>query len=158
MPVKPRFDIGIIVALPEELEYVIEVAPLIKSFVRDGSHFHVLDFGCFTAVVSLVGEMGPLAASHATHRLLENTDVQLLVMIGTAGALDDDLSIGDVAVATEINEYQANSRAETAKEGYEFVYSGNHWPLAYRIRQALANFEFSARGPYEGWRARAARL
>ena len=30
------------------------------------------------------------------------------MLLGTAGALDDDLAIGDVAVATEINEYLAN--------------------------------------------------
>lgn len=119
MPAKPRYDIGIIIALPEELDYVIEVAPLVELFVRDANHYHALDFGRFTAIVSLVGEMGPLAASHATHRLMEYADVRLLVMIGTAGALDEDLSIGDVAVATEINEYQANSRAETAEDRYE---------------------------------------
>jgi nucleoside phosphorylase len=129
MPAKHRYDIGIVVALPEELEYVVEVAPLVESFAHGGTYFHVLNFGRFTAIVSLVGEMGPLPALHATQRLLEYADVRLLVMLGTAGALDDDLLIGDVAVATEINEHQANSRADTAEDGYKFSYSGRHWPL-----------------------------
>jgi nucleoside phosphorylase len=158
MPTKPRYDLAIIVALPEELEYIVEVAPLVESLGHDGTHFHVLNFGRFSAIVSLVGQMGPLPALHATQRLLEYADIGLLVMVGTAGALDDDLSVGDVAVATEINEYQANSRAEAAEHGYKFSYSGRHWPLEYRIRQALTNFEFSARGPYEAWRDGAARL
>ncbi|WP_249142382.1 5'-methylthioadenosine/S-adenosylhomocysteine nucleosidase [Bradyrhizobium sp. AUGA SZCCT0160] len=155
---KPRYDIGVIVALQEELEYVIEVAPLVESLACGGTHFHVLDFGPFKAIASLVGQMGPLPAMHATQRLLEYADIGLLVMLGTAGALDDDLFVGDVAVATEINEYQANSRAETAEGGYEFRYSGRHWPLEYRIREALNNFEFSARTSYQAWRDRAARM
>jgi hypothetical protein len=37
MPAKPRYDLGIIVALPEELEYILEVAPLVESVGRDGT-------------------------------------------------------------------------------------------------------------------------
>ncbi|MGJ5208128.1 hypothetical protein [Bradyrhizobium sp. HKCCYLR20261] len=151
MPTKPRFDIGIVVPLPEELQYVVEVAPIVSSISRNGAHFHVLDFGPYTAIACLIGEMGLLAAQHATQRLLDYADLRLLVLLGTAGGLDEDLAVGDVALGTEINEYLANSRAETAGGGYELRYSGRHWPLEYRIRQALGNFEFGARTAYERW-------
>jgi adenosylhomocysteine nucleosidase len=125
---KPRYDIGIIIALQQELEYVIEVAPLVESVVGGGTHFHVLDLGSHKAIVSLVGGLGALPAMHATQRLLEYADIGPLVMLGTAGALDEDLSVGDAAVATEIAEYQANSRAEAAEGGYKL--SAPRSPLA----------------------------
>ena len=42
----------------------------------------------------------------------------LVVLLGLAGALDKDVAVGDVAVAAEVNEFQANSKAESADEGY----------------------------------------
>jgi nucleoside phosphorylase len=155
MPTKPRFDIGIVVPLAEELDYVLEVAPIIRSVRADGTFFHVLDFGPVTAIAHLVGGMGILAAQHATQKLLDHADVGLLVMLGTAGALDDDLSIGDVAIATEVNEYLANSKAESADGGYELRHSGQHWPLDFGIKQTLANFEFAGRSAYRGWQVEA---
>lgn len=157
MPTKPRFDIGIIVPLAEELEYVLELAPIIRSVRADGIFFHVLDFGPVTAVAYLLGGMGLLTAQHGTQKLLDHADVGLLVMLGTAGALDEDLSIGDVAIATEVNEYLANSKAESAGGGYELRYSGQHWPLDFRIKQTLTNFEFAGRSAYQGWQSDASR-
>jgi nucleoside phosphorylase len=157
MDTKPRFDLGIVVPLGEEFQYVIEVTPLLRSIPHGGSHFHVLDFGRFSAVACLVGDMGLLAAQHATQKLLDFAEITLLAMLGTAGALDEDLAIGDVAIATEINEFQANSRAETADDHYEFRYSGRHWPMEYRIRQSVGNFEFAGRQAFETWQATAAR-
>ena len=104
-----------------------------------------------------MGGMGLLAAQHATQKLLDFAEITLLAMLGTAGALDEDLAIGDVAIATEINEFQANSRAETADDHYEFRYSGRHWPMEYRIRQSVGNFEFAGRQAFETWQATAAR-
>lgn len=135
---------------------MLEVAPIIRSVGADGTFFHVLDFGPVKAIAYLLGGMGLLAAQHGTQKLLDYADVGLLVMLGTAGALDDDLSIGDVAVATEVNEFQANSMAESVEGGYEPRYSGNHWPLDFAMKQALANFEFASRPTYQGWQADAA--
>ncbi|MGC2780137.1 MAG: 5'-methylthioadenosine/S-adenosylhomocysteine nucleosidase [Bradyrhizobium sp.] len=156
MPAKPRFDIGIVVPLAEEFGYVTEVAPIVRSVGAHGTFFHVLDLGPVKVIAYLVGGMGLLAAQHGTHKLLEYADVDLLVMLGTAGALDDDLSIGDVAVATEVNEFLANSKAESVEGGYEIRHSGNHWPLDYGMKQALANFEFASRPAYQRWQSGAA--
>lgn len=151
MPAKPRFDLGIVVPLAEELGYVLEVAPIVRTIRADGAFFYVLDFGPVTAIAHLLGGMGLLAAQHGTQKLLDHADVGLLVMLGTAGALDDDLAIGDVAIATEVNEYLANSKAETADDGYQLRHSGQHWPLDFGLKQTVANFEFASRKTYRGW-------
>jgi hypothetical protein len=66
---------------------VVEIAPQIESFLNEGSHFYRLDFGPVSAVSCLMDQMGPLAALLAS-----------LVLLGTAGALDDEVSIGDVVI------------------------------------------------------------
>lgn len=148
-----HFDIGIVVPLREEFRYLLEVAPLLESISHEGTYFYRLDFGAITAVCCVVDQMGPLPALQAAIRLLGFADIELLVVLGVAGALDDDVALGDVIVAREINEFQANSKAESVDGGYEVRYSGRHWSLDFRIREALSNFEFSGRDGFNGWRA-----
>jgi nucleoside phosphorylase len=148
-----HFDIGIVVPLREEFRYLLEVSPQLESFSHEGTYFYRLDFGATSAICCVVDQMGPLPALQAAIRLLGFAEVKLLVVLGVAGALDDDVALGDVVVAREINEFQANSKAESVEAGYEVRYSGRHWTLDFQIREALSNFEFSAQDCFGGWRA-----
>jgi nucleoside phosphorylase len=146
-----HFDIGIVVPLREEFRYVTEVAPQLEAMSHDGTYFYRLDFGTTSAICCVVDQMGPLPALQAAIRLLGFTDVNLLVVLGVAGALDGDVALGDVVVGREINEFQANSKAESVDGGYEVRYSGRHWTLDFGVREALSNFEFSAKTCFDGW-------
>jgi nucleoside phosphorylase len=148
-----QFDIGIVVPLGEEFRYVIEVAPLVESLPHEGTYFYRLDFGSTSAICCVVNQMGPLPALHAAIRLLGFAEVNLLVVLGVAGALDSDVAVGDVVVGHEINEFQANSKAESVEGGYEVRYSGRHWTLDFVLREALSNFEFSAKTHFADWQA-----
>lgn len=150
-----QFDLGIVVPLKEEFRYVTEAAPVLESIPYEGTYFYRLDFGSFSAICCLVDQMGPIPALQATTRLLEFADVKLVVLLGLAGALDKDVAVGDVAVAAEVNEFQANSKAESVDEGYEVHYSGRHWPLEFAIREAISHFEFSASDAYCTWQSSA---
>ena len=147
------FDVGIVVPLQEELRYVVEVAPQLEVFSHEGTFFYRLDFGSISVVCCLVGQMGLLPALHATNRLLAFADVKLIVVLGLGGALDNDIAIGDVVIATEVNEFQANSKIEPAGTSYEVRYSGRHWPVDFRIREAIGHFEFSSHDTYSGWQS-----
>lgn len=149
---KRKFDVGIVVPLQEEFRYITEVAPQLESISHEGTYFYRLDFGTVSAVCCLVGQMGPIPALQAATRLLGFADVKLLVVLGLGGALDEEIAVGDVVVATEVNEFQANSKAASAGDGYEVRYSGRHWPLDFRIREALNHFEFSAHDAFNRWR------
>ena len=140
------------VPLREEFRYLLEVAPQLESFSHEGTYFYRLDFGPTSAICCVVDQIGPLPALQAAIRLLGFAEVKLLVVLGVAGALDDDVALGDVVVAREINEFQANSKAESVEGGYEVRYSGRHWTLDFEIREALSNFEFSAKDCFDGWR------
>jgi nucleoside phosphorylase len=148
-----QFDIGIVVPLREEFRYILEVAPQLEAIPHAGTYFYRLDFGATSAVCCVVDQMGTLPALQAATRLLEFVDVKMLAVLGVAGGLDDDVALGDVVVAAEINEFQANSKAESTESGYEFRYSGRHWSLEYQIREALTNFEFSGKELFDGWKA-----
>jgi nucleoside phosphorylase len=101
-------------------------------------------------------QMGTVPALHATHRLLDFADIKLIVVLGLAGAVSDDLAIGDVVIAAEVNEFQANSKAQATSGGYEVQYSGRHWPLAFRIREAISHFEFAGPSAFAKWQTETA--
>jgi nucleoside phosphorylase len=147
------FDVGIVVPLREEFRYVVDVAPQLESISHEGTFFYRLDFGAISAVCCLVDQMGPIPALQATARLLEFANVKLIVLLGMGGALDEDVSVGDVVIAAEVNEFQANSKAEPAGEGYQVRYSGRHWPLEFRLREAISHFEFSGHDAFQKWQA-----
>jgi nucleoside phosphorylase len=143
--VKREFDVGIVVPLREELRYVTEIMPLLESIAFEGTYFYRLDSGAASAICVLIDQMGPLPALHATIRLLSFANVKLVVLVGLGGGLDDDVAIGDVVIATEVNEFQANSKAESVGDTYRVRYSGRHWPLEFQLREAISHFEFSAK-------------
>lgn len=148
-----KFDVGIVIPLKEEFRYIVEIAPQLESIPYEGTYFYSLDFGKISAVCCLAGQMGNLSSLQATTRLLGFADVKLLVVLGLGGALNEDIAIGDVVVATEVNEFQANSKAESTGEGYEVHYSGRHWPLEFGIREALNHFELSGGDSFNKWQA-----
>jgi nucleoside phosphorylase len=146
-----KFDVGIIVPLREEYRYITEIAPLLEAIPHEGTYFYRHDFGAVSAVCCLVDQMGPVPTVHAVNRLLGFADIRLLAVLGLGGALDDDIAIGDVVIAAEVNEFQANSKAESTGGGYEVRYSGRHWPLEFRLRETISHFEFSGREGFIAW-------
>ena len=148
---KHHFDVGIVIALPEEFQYVVELSPQLESIPYEGSHFYRLELASASAVCCLAGQMGTLPALHATTRLLAFADVKLLVLLGFAGALDNSVEVGDVVVAGEVNEFQASSKAQSTEDGYEFRYSGRHWSQEFAIREAVKHFEHACPDGFHRW-------
>ena len=151
------FDVGVVIPLAEEFRYILEVAPQTAAIEHEGSFFYVLDFGEVSAVACICNRMGTLPALQATTRLLTFAEIKLLVILGLGGALDGDIAVGDVVVGEEVNEFQANSKAEAVGDSYEVRYSGRHWPLQFNIREAIGHFEFAAAASFAEWQADASR-
>ena len=153
---KPYFDVGVVIALPEEFGYVRELLPHLKSIQYEGTHFYRLDVSPASAICCLVGQMGTLPAANAANRLLTFADVKVLVLLGLAGAVDDGVDVGDVVVADEVNEFQASSKAQPTVEGYEVQYSGRHWSLEFAIKEGVRHFEYSYPEGFSKWQAQVA--
>ncbi len=143
MPEKKEYDIGLIVPLKEEFQYIADIASVKSHQPYDGAFFYEMDFGGTNTIACIVGEMGPLPASQATNRLLSFAKVKLVILLGLAGALDKDVLLGDVVVAEEVNEYLAKSKAVEAGESYEFKISGRHTRIDYSLREVVNNFDIS---------------
>jgi nucleoside phosphorylase len=123
-----EFDVGLIVPLSEEFGYVCELLPPERTIQRGDSFYFPLktssDAPRMVAVV--LDEMGPVSAALATERLLAEFAVREVAMVGIAGALSDDLALGDVVIASKVDYYQQGAKAVAGEAGgIEFLLAGN---------------------------------
>ena len=154
---KQDFDVGIVIPLSEEFRYVLEFSPQLESIQYEGDYFYRLGCAPVSVVCCLAGQMGTLPAMHAATRLLRFAEVKVLVLLGLAGGLDSNVQVGDVVVAEEVNEFQANSKAQSTGGGYEVHYSGRHWPLEFAIKEVVRHFEHSCPQGFSKWQEQVTR-
>ncbi len=149
------FDIGLIIPLKEEFKYIHEMVPIRETIPYEGTFFYRLEVGDANLVACIIGEMGPLPAAQAVSRMLMFAKVKLLVLIGVAGSLDDEVMIGDVVIADEINEFLAKSKVVPSADGFAFRYSGRHSKLTYAFREAVTHFDVSGGAALAEWHEQA---
>jgi nucleoside phosphorylase len=90
--------IGLIAAMPQESAALLRI---VKNWKRvtlgplRGGRFHLLERECLL----VTSGMGQSRAMQAARALLAAINPQILVSFGIAGAVEDDLRIGDVVIA-----------------------------------------------------------
>ncbi len=98
---RPYAHVGVIGAMPEEVQRLHEL--LVDESITEhlGRRFHsgVLGEQRVTLVQSRIGKV---AAAVTTLTLLREFDVDAVVFTGIAGALADELRVGDLVVAAEL--------------------------------------------------------
>lgn len=151
MSTKEEYHIGLVVPLKEEFRYVDEIAAVRNRYPFDGTFLYEMDFGGVKTIACIVGDMGQLPAMHATNRLLSFADVKIVVLIGLAGGLDNNVMLGDVVVADEVNEFLAKSKAVESIQGLRFKFSGRHTRLDYTLRETINHFDVSGGNCLEKW-------
>lgn len=96
--------IGIIVAEEKEL---IEVKKIIKNIVIKNifeKEFYIGNVeGKNVALVK--ANVGKVNSARICQILIDNFDIELIINVGTAGSVNNDLEIGDVVVATKLVQY-----------------------------------------------------
>jgi nucleoside phosphorylase len=150
-----RYNLAIIVPLIEEFRVLRELVPshIHNPEVDDAIYYYPLDLDDpdSQAVVVVLGEMGTTPSGQITEKILNTIQPQLVALVGIAGALDRDVALGDVVVASEINEFLASSKAVPRGEDFIFEYSGRHWDVSFNIRQCVTNFEFADHRAWQSW-------
>ena len=150
-----RYNLAIIVPLIEEFRVLRELVPshIHNPEVDDAIYYYPLDLDDpdSQAVVVVLGEMGTTPSGQITEKILNTIQPQLVALVGIAGALDRDVALGDVVVASEINEFLASSKAVPRGEDFIFEYSGRHWDVSFNIRQSVTNFEFADHRAWQSW-------
>lgn len=156
------FDIGVVIALPEELNYFFRYIESIKTWKKpEIIPFWFKEFKFYRfeladedkvvqVVVHLVGEMGPEHTALGTNMLLTNWNVLFLVNIGVTGSLDKDLKVGSILVPSQICHYSANSKARDGPDGNVEILMGT---TLYATKKLVRiQFEsFLATKEYQEW-------
>jgi nucleoside phosphorylase len=150
-----RYNLAIIVPLIEEFRVLRELVPshIHHPEVDDAIYYYPLELGDADsqAVVVVLGDMGTTPSGQITEKILNTIQPQLVALVGIAGALDRDVALGDVVVASEINEFLASSKAVPRGEDFIFEYSGKHWDVSFNIKQCVTNFEFAGHRAWQSW-------
>ncbi|MBE1533158.1 phosphorylase family protein [Actinomadura algeriensis] len=108
---------------------------------RTGTRFEVgrlRGAECEIALVQ-VGR-GNVRAGVIAERIIESFRPDLVLCAGVAGALHDDLRLGDVVVATRVDAYQGGTAAE------DFLARPQTWAAPYRLEELARSVDL-----YGGW-------
>ncbi|MDI1465406.1 AAA family ATPase [Catellatospora sp. KI3] len=84
---------------------------------------------------------GNVRAGVITERIIGLVRPDLVLCVGVAGALHDDLRLGDIVVATRVDAYQGGTAAE------DFLARPQTWPAPYRLEELARSVDL-----HDGWR------
>ena len=155
------YDLGLIIPSREEFDCAREILAFAEPFNSDGYFLHPFtipgDSGGgpeLTGVALVLFDVGLAGAAVAATNLLALFDLRLLALIGVAGALNDDLRLGDVVIASGIDEYLYAAKAAPDGGGiFEFQVGGHSWTASSRLVGFANHFRYLP-GAYESWRLR----
>lgn len=120
-----KATILVFVALPEEHDRLLELIPPNEA-ISDSEHVfveHEVDADGFRVVSVLSRGMGNDDAFDATAAGIKKFNPNMVVCIGIAGSLTDDLKIGDVCISNEIVDISQNMKV-TEEKSYQTLRSG----------------------------------
>lgn len=109
--------IGIIVAMQEELEEVLKIMSDIEEKKIYGISFVDGKIEKEKVVVVKSG-VGKVNAARTTQILIDKLDVTKVINVGSAGALNPSLNIGDIVIANKLIQHDFDITAFNHKKGY----------------------------------------
>ena len=95
------FLVGVIIPLKEESVYFQAHLDNVKEVTIDGLHYKRCSIGGKDVVFALSG-MGKVNAAIVTTRLITDFHPDLVLMSGSAGAINPDLQMGDVVIGENV--------------------------------------------------------
>lgn len=150
-PVPQPVDIGIVIALPEELRVFLELTGSYEPHPDRNLVAYLFSRGNYRCAVTLVGEMGEAQAAVFTDRLIAGVDPGILVSMGIAGGLNDLLA-GDVHVPAQAVQYLQDSKAEaTADGGFTIIPGAPAYRPDFGLLDDVRNLEFRHPAEHRSW-------
>ncbi|TXG82821.1 MAG: hypothetical protein E6R12_10415 [Sphingomonadales bacterium] len=152
------FDILMVVPLEEELLEVMEVFPSVEDRSDDTTFCHVVDTGNadISMVVMQQQRMGKTGAITAASALLSKYDASLIVCLGIAGSLSDDLHLGDVCYSGTIIDVLDNAKViDCANDAIDTELSPSFYDTPMQFTAAI-NFirtQPNLRPKYQAWQS-----
>jgi nucleoside phosphorylase len=156
-------DIGIIIPLKEEFQ---EFYKQIKEYCellpiedpQTGNYYYRFEYPIadaqqkYQCVATFIGDMGLVKAGLVTDRLMSRWNPTTVVMIGIAAALDNDAKLGDVVLATQVDNY-----LEEGKQGDKFEFKGQVYRCSPYFINFGRNFEFVHSKTFHDWQQHSAK-
>jgi nucleoside phosphorylase len=160
LSISKAFDLGLIIPLREEFDAAREVLAFGEAICEDDHYFYPFTVpGSATCGVAVVlFEPGLTNSAVAVTRLLGLADIRVLALVGIAGALDSDLRLGDVVIASSVNEYLYRARAtpHASGHGFEFEHAGWSWRAGRRVVSYVRHFRYLMEScEFRAWQERA---
>jgi len=160
-----RADLGIVIALTEEFrEFYPSVKEQSEAVYDPDALVMYYTFSWpvagarapYRCVAALIGDMGPADAQRITDRLISRFDPATLVMLGIAAGLHDDLALGDVVVAEQVDSYLQAGKVRDAENGSDLAveFSGKVRRCDEDLTARAKQFEFTHSPAYESWQVR----
>ncbi|MFD4240514.1 hypothetical protein ACFWP3_02725 [Streptomyces sp. NPDC058525] len=140
---KPK--VGLVVALGEEFRYVMAGLDRLGDFEVDQRVYYRFRVpgSDVTGVLTVLDAMGLPNAAVAVNDLVHEFKVSLVALVGTAAALDDDLPLGDVVIASEIVDYLNQAKVvddPKNPDGARYRLAGTNWKPSAALLRYVQNF------------------
>lgn len=151
-------DVAILIALPEEWDVFWPIAGRPKGLKDEESGRYYYPFSVeaavgrpYRCVAVCMHAIGPAQAVDASHLLLQGKP-KTLVNIGIAAAIHDDLRLGDVVIADQVDSYLETTKA-TAKRRrkFNFEFRGSVYKTTYSFVQDVVNLKHTLPDAFAQW-------
>lgn len=138
--------VGIIVAMQEELEEVLKIMKEIEEKEIYGISF-INGKIENTEVVVVKSGVGKVNAARTTQILIDKLDVKSIINVGSAGALNPALNIGDIVIAEKLIQHDFDITAFDHNKGYitgvgDYIYCDEN--LINKFQEAENNIDNNA--------------
>jgi nucleoside phosphorylase len=155
---RPYFDVLVIVPLEEELEVFFEEFPQAQDFSNDRTFRSSVQVGEVDPSVLVVRQdgMGKAHATSAASTALQDFDVGMVICLGIAGSLSNDLKLGDVCYSTSIMDVLDNAKVSDDKDKLNVALSPSFFMTDHAFVGAF-NFmrlKANAKPEYTSWEER----
>ena len=121
--------VGIIVAMEEELEQILNMTNDIEEKEISGLNFKLGKIEKKNVILVKCG-VGKVNAARVTQILIDKFNVEYVINVGSAGALNPLLNIGDIVIGEKLVQHDFDITAFDHDKGYitgvgDYIYSDN---------------------------------
>jgi nucleoside phosphorylase len=153
-------DIGIVVVLEEEFREVFSQIryknkPIFNAEINQ--YYYLFERGTRTklyrCVITFIGGMGTIKAALTGDRLIQQFRPATIINIGIAALMDRDVSVGDIVIAEQVDEYlhSAKAIADTNSVSFQFELSGDPYKSSPDYVTHAKNLEYAHAEPTHHW-------
>ena len=153
--------VGIIIALREEFDVLfagIDPKPEFNKGLGEYYYtFHIksnIDQTTYDCVASLIGGMGTTKAGIVCERLVAEYNPNLIINIGIAGGMNNEVRLGDIVIADQIDEYLTEAKATNSdnKDAFDLKLSGDVYKTSRTCTVHSNHFQLAYASEYDAWK------